>query len=111
MDAVLLGRIVAGGAVIGAAIVPDHDVALFPFVMVLGVGGDHALLQFGDQRVALFALDADKIDDLAGIEIQGFAASLGMDADDRVIDRLPILVLGVQEARLAAAPAIGEGAD
>src|SRR5205823_6940972 len=45
VDAVLLGRIVAGGAVIGTAIVPDHDVALFPFVMVLGVGCDHPLLR------------------------------------------------------------------
>src|ERR1700731_3993561 len=62
VDAVFLGRIVTGGAVIGAAVVPDDDVALFPFVVVLGVGRDHARGQFGDQRIALGALDADEID-------------------------------------------------
>ena len=79
--------------------------------MVLGVGGDHPLLEFRDQLIAFGALDADKIDDLAGIEIQGFAAGFRVHPDDRVIDRLPILVLRVEEARLAAPPAIGEGAD
>ena len=98
MDAVLLGRVVAGRPVIGAAVVPDHDVALFPFVMVLGVGLDHRFGQFGDQFVALAALDADKIDDLAGVEIERLAAGLGMDADDRVVDRRPLLVLGVRAA-------------
>src|SRR5258708_27498945 len=67
VDAVFLGRVVTGGAVIGAAIVPDHDVALFPFVMVLGIGRDHPFFQFGDQLVSLRALNADEIDDLARI--------------------------------------------
>src|SRR5436853_593007 len=76
VDAVLIGRVVAGRPVVGAAVVPDDDVALLPFVMVFGVGSNHPLLQFDDDLVALLALDADEIDDLAGIEIQGFAAGL-----------------------------------
>ena len=68
MYAVFLRRVVAGCLVVRPAIVPDHDVALAPDVMVLGVGHDHALAQFRDQFVAFLVRDADKIADLAGVE-------------------------------------------
>src|SRR5437899_1575450 len=76
VDAVFFGRVVAGRPMIGAAIVPDHDVALAPDMMVFGVGHDHALLQCGDQRVALLIVDADQVADLAGIEVERLAAGL-----------------------------------
>jgi len=96
MNAVFLGRVVAGGLVVGAAIVPDHDVALAPDVMVFGAGHDHALFQFGDQRVAFCVINPDQVADLAGIEIQRPAAGLRVGADNRVEHRLPILILGVE---------------
>jgi hypothetical protein len=78
VDAVLLGRVVAGGAVIRAAIVPDHDVALFPDVMVLGVGVTMRVSSSAIRsRRLLGALDADENHDLAGIEIERFAPGFG----------------------------------
>ena len=44
MDAVFLGRVVAGGFVIRAAVVPDDDVPLAPFVAVFRIGLDHVVL-------------------------------------------------------------------
>src|SRR5207253_10260778 len=76
MDAVFLGRVVAGRPMIRAAVVPDHDVALMPDVMVFGVGHNHALFQLGDQRVAFLIVDADEVADLAGIEVERLAAGL-----------------------------------
>ncbi len=35
MDTILFGRIIAGGQVVAAAIVPDHHVANAPFVPIL----------------------------------------------------------------------------
>src|SRR5437762_9491517 len=43
--AVLLWRVVAGGFVIRASVVPDDDVALAPFVAVFGIGLDHVALR------------------------------------------------------------------
>src|SRR6516162_60924 len=41
MYAIFLWRIVAGGLVVRASVVPDNDVAVAPDVMVLGVRDDH----------------------------------------------------------------------
>src|SRR5215469_1188033 len=111
MYAILFRRVVAGGLVVRAAIVPDHDIAFAPDVVVFGVWRDHALLQFGDQRVAFLILDADEVTNLAGIEVERLPARLGMGADNRVEDRLPVLVFRIEQPRLAATPAIGESAD
>ena len=43
---------------VGAAVVPDDDVTLSPLVAVLGVGLDHALGQFVDDRIALGLVEA-----------------------------------------------------
>src|SRR5437667_4004472 len=88
MDAIFLGRVVAGRPMIRAAIVPDHDVALAPDMMVFGVGHDHALFQLGDQRVAFLISDADQVADLAGIEVERLAARLRVSANNRVEHRL-----------------------
>ena len=52
VDAILVGRVIAGGAMIGAAIVPDHDVADAPFVAVLAVRLNYVAGEFVDQIIA-----------------------------------------------------------
>src|SRR5262245_18676503 len=54
MDAVFLGRVVAGCLVVRAAVVPDHDIALAPFVRVVGPGLHHVGPQLGDEAFAFF---------------------------------------------------------
>ena len=103
VDAVLLGRIVAGGQVVRAAVVPDDDVADAPLVAVLGVRLDHALGELVDDRVALGWLQALDAQDLARIEVQRLAPGLGMRADDRMQDRLPVAIRLVQQRRRLAA--------
>src|SRR5690242_462229 len=110
MDAVLLGRIVAGGAVIGATVVPNDDVAFAPDVMVFGVGLDHVAFEIGNQLIAFSTLGADDRYDFAGIEIERFAPGLGMRAQYWMIDRRPILVFRIKQFRLAALAAVGERA-
>ena len=111
MNAVFLRRVIAGGLMIRAPVVPDDDVSLSPDVVVFGIGGDHPFLQFRDQLVTLTLFDPDKADDLARIEVERFAAGFRMRANDRVVNRGPVLVLGVQQFRLPSPSAIGEGAD
>ena len=70
MYAVFLRRVVAGGLVVRATVVPDYDIALAPDVMVLGVGYHHAFAQLCDQLVAFLVLDPDEVANLARIEIE-----------------------------------------
>ena len=111
MDAILLGGIIPGGLVIGAAVVPDHDVADAPFVPVLAVRLDHIPRQFLDQIVALVLFHTLDEHDLTGIEIERLAPAFAVGTDNGVEDRLPVAVLGVQQRLIALAPAIGEAAD
>src|SRR2546426_375472 len=90
VDAVFLGRIVARRLVIGAAVVPDDDVTLAPFVAVATVGLDHVAGQLLDQRVALLVVEALDSQDLSGIEVERLASGLGVGADDRMGDRRPV---------------------
>ena len=53
VDAVFVRRIVAGGTVIRAAVVPYHDVADTPFVPVFAIGLNHVAGQFVDQCITL----------------------------------------------------------
>src|SRR5258705_1202743 len=110
VDAVFLGRIVAGRLVVGAAIVPDDDVSLAPAVAVLALGLDHKPGQLVDQRVALLLLEALDAEDLARIEVQPLPPRLRMDADDGMEDGGPVAVLLVEERRRLPASAVGEGA-
>src|SRR5580704_785004 len=59
VDAFFIGRIVAGRLVVRAAIVPDDDVALFPDMVVFGLGRHHRSAKLGDDIVTFRALDAD----------------------------------------------------
>ena len=70
MDAVLVGRVVAGGLVVGAAVVPDDDVADPPFVAVFAVRLDHRGGQFVDQRITFGRFGALNEQDFAWIKIQ-----------------------------------------
>src|SRR5262245_43683660 len=97
VDAVFLRWIVPGGAMVRAPVVPDDDVALLPLVPVFAAGLDHVARQLFDQLVSFGALDAFEADDLAGVEVEPFASCLGMGADDRMEDRLPVAILFVQE--------------
>src|SRR5690348_9326992 len=108
MDPIFRGRVVARRLVIRAAIVPDDDVALAPPVAVLAVGLDHVPGQLLDQRVALPLLETLDPEDLAGIEVERLAPGLGVGADDRMEDRLPVAVLRVEQRRRLPAAAIGE---
>src|SRR4029453_7512166 len=110
VDAILLGRVITGRLVIGAAIVPDDDVARAPAVAILTLGLDHEPGQLVDQRVALFLLEALDAEDLARIEVQSLSPGLRMDADDGMEDGRPIAVLLVEEGRRLPASAVGEGA-
>src|SRR5512147_2864194 len=92
VDAVFLRRVVARRPVIGAAVVPDHDVALAPRVAVPGPGLDHATGQLFDERVALPLAETLDAQDLAGVEVERPAASLGMRADKRVEDGSPVAI-------------------
>src|SRR5262245_63360901 len=56
VDAVFLGRVITRRLVVGAAVVPDHDIAAAPAVAVLTLGLDHPLCQLLDQVVALLRL-------------------------------------------------------
>src|SRR5205823_8540216 len=94
---------------IRAAVVPDHDVALAPRVAVLTLGLDAGELV--DERVTLRRLEALDPQDLARIEIERLASGLGMGADDRMEDRLPVAVLGVEQRGRLATSSVGEGAD
>ncbi|MBV9199071.1 MAG: SDR family oxidoreductase, partial [Alphaproteobacteria bacterium] len=97
VDAVFLGRVVAGRPVIGAAVIPDHDIPLAPFMAVFGARLDHVSFELGNQRIAFLPVVADDVDDLAGIKIERFAAGFRMGADDRVQNRCPFLVLLVEK--------------
>ena len=70
MDAVLVRRVVACRTVIGAAIVPDHDVADAPLVAIFAIRLDHVACQFVDQIITLLRRNARDRFDLARIEIQ-----------------------------------------
>src|SRR5262249_45992443 len=109
VDAVLLWRVVAGGLVVRAAVVPDHDVALAPRVAILGVGLDHPARQLVYHRVALALGQALDPYDLAGIVVETLAAGLGMGADDRMEDRLPVTVFLVEQRGGLPPAAVGEG--
>ncbi len=52
VDAILVRRIIAGGAMIGTAVVPDHDVADALFVAIFTVRLDHGAREFVDQIFA-----------------------------------------------------------
>src|SRR5579863_3792728 len=108
VDAVLLGRVVARRLVVGAAVVPDDDVALPPLVAVLPLGLDHVAGELLEQRIAFLRLQPLDPEDLAGVEIERFAPGFGMRAQDRVADRRPVAVFLVEQLGRLAPPAIGE---
>src|SRR6476660_248860 len=63
VDSILVWRIIACRAMIGAAVVPDHDVADAPFVAVLTVRLNHEAGQLGDQIIAFLRADTlDRLD-------------------------------------------------
>src|SRR5262249_49221950 len=82
VDAVLLGRVIASGEVVGAPVVPDDDVASAPRVAVLAIRLDHPLGELVDDRVALLFGESFDAEDLARIEVQGFTTGLGVRAED-----------------------------
>src|SRR5262249_18035844 len=66
---------------------------------------------FGDQRVTFLILDTDEVTNLARVEVERLPAGLRMGTDYRMEHRLPVLVLDIEQLRLAAPAAIGESAD
>src|SRR5437763_13612467 len=69
VDSIFFGRVVAGGLVVRAPVVPDDDVALAPSVTVLALGLDHVPGQLLDQRVALPLLEPLAPQALTGIAV------------------------------------------
>ena len=95
MDAVLVRWVVAGGFVVGAAVIPDHHVPFVPFMPIFGIGLDHIGFEFGDQLGAFLRFGTDDEADFARVEIEGFAAGFRVGADNGVLDRRFVAVLGV----------------
>ncbi len=110
MDPVFLRRVVARRLVIGAAIVPDDDVALAPPVSILTLGLDHGARQLVDHRVALGRIEPVDPENFPRIEVERLALGLRMRANDRMEDGLPVAVFLVQERGGLAASAVREGA-
>ena len=111
VDAVFVWRIVAGGLVHHAPVVPDHDIADPPAMNVAGIRRDHPLGEILDHVVAMRLFEPFDGEDLAGIEIQRLAPSLAMNLDHRVQRRRPVAVFRVQQRlRILVAAAICEGA-
>src|ERR1035438_4406889 len=84
MDAILLRRIIARRAVVGTAVVPDHDVADPPLVPVLPLRLHHVGFKFVDQVIAFGSFRALDREDLAGIEIQRLPVGFAVSANDRM---------------------------
>ena len=90
-------RIAAAGLVQPAAIVPDHDVADAPLVLVLRRGRDHVGRELLDQRVAVGLAQALDAHDVVGIGIERGAAGLLVLAHHRIDGRRPLAVLRLQQ--------------
>src|SRR3989442_14234523 len=71
VDAVFLGRIVARRLVIGAAVVPDDDVTLAPFVAVATGRLDYVAGQLLHPRCPLLVVEARDSQNLARGEGEG----------------------------------------
>src|SRR5687767_11373614 len=77
VNAVFLRRIVSCRLVIGAAIVPDDDVALAPLVAILARRLHHHHAELLDNRVALRLVEALDAQDLAVVVVEERAPGLG----------------------------------
>src|SRR5688500_6310171 len=110
VDAVFLRRIVSGGRVIRAAIVPDDDVALLPFVAVLAGRLHHHRAELFEDCIGLGVVEAFYAEDLPVIVVQQRAPGLGVLLDEPVAHRLLVSVFLVQEHVLRPAAAVFEEA-
>jgi len=104
MDAVFLGDS-RPARVIGTAVVPDHDVALAPDMVVFRI---RRVMRSPNWRsVAPSASSMPTSLTILPDRNRAIAAGFGMGADDRVVDRRPVLVLGLSSLPCPT-PAIGE---
>ena len=85
----------------GAAVVPDHDVALLPFVAVVAIRAGGTLREVGDDRIAFGWLKTDNAHDLAVVEVKRLAAGFRMHGRHRMNRRCAILVFFFQSFLLA----------